>query len=193
MTDSLQSKTDEELVFLSIANQEVYRYLILRYEKKLTRYLRRISNCTKEDTEDILQDIFIKAYQNLTAFDKKYKFSSWVYRIAHNEAISFYRKRRSRPQVISAEDSDLAMLIPSGTDMVNEVEVAISRKEILKVLNSLKQKYREVLVLKYFEEKDYLEISDILRKPTGTVATLLNRAKKDFKKEAKKIGLGSIV
>jgi RNA polymerase sigma-70 factor (ECF subfamily) len=64
-------KTDEEIVVLSLKNQEFFTYLIERYEEKLFRYIRRISNTTQEDAEDILQESFLKCYRNLNGFDTK--------------------------------------------------------------------------------------------------------------------------
>src|SRR3989344_7267924 len=98
---------DEEIVVQTFADKEAFAGLIERYEKKLTRYLERLGVASKEDREDILQNAFIKAYRNLASFDPALSFSSWMYRIVHNEAMSFFRARRSRPQVILDEAGEL--------------------------------------------------------------------------------------
>ena len=87
--NSIDKITDEELVSLSLKDSKSFGELIRRYEDKFGRFVRRKAILSKEDTEDLLQDIFIKIYLNLNAFDKSLKFSSWGYRIAHNETISF--------------------------------------------------------------------------------------------------------
>lgn len=174
-------KTDEELVILILENQGYFTYLIERYERKLLAYILRISNVSHQEAEDVLQDVFIKVYQNLNDFDPDLKFSSWIYRITHNEVISNYRKRRSRDKDLSIDidDADLENFA-SDLDITQELDDKFLRANIFKVLDKLDIKYREVLVLKFLEEKNYREISDIIKKPMGTVATLINRAKKAF-------------
>ena len=151
--------------------------------------MKRISNVPEEELQDILQETFIKAYYNLNNFDPDLKFSSWIYRIAHNSVIDTHRKNKIRPQgnLIDIEDS-LLQNIASDADVLKEVDRKYIRKNIEDALENMGQKYQEVLVLKFFEEKDYREISDILKKPMGTVATLLNRAKKKLKEEIIKQG-----
>ena len=90
--------TDEQLLELAKTNEQAFACLVDRYEKKLLSYIMRISNVNLQEAEDILQDAFIKAYTNINDFDSKLKFSSWMYRITHNEVISAYRKRKARPQ-----------------------------------------------------------------------------------------------
>jgi len=99
--DNQNNLLDEDLVKLTLEKQDNFLYLIKRYEAKLSRYIRRIAGLNKEDTEDILQEVFIKVYQNLNSFDKDLKFSSWIYRITHNEVIDSYRKKQARPQEIT--------------------------------------------------------------------------------------------
>lgn len=181
--DNCAGKTDEELVALTIKDQDFFSCLVERYEAKLMRYVRRISAATQEDAEDILQEIFVKTYRNLLGFDPKLKFSSWIYRIAHNQVVSQWRKTKTRPQVVKFEaDEDFLKFIAADEDLAADTERKFEARDIRAMLEELDSKYREVLVLKFLEEKDYKEISDILKKPLGTVATLINRAKKQFRK-----------
>lgn len=173
----MEKKTDEELVALSLKDQKYFLYLITRYESKLIRYIRRISSATKEDAEDILQEVFIKVYQNLNDFDLSLKFSSWIYRICHNQVISNYRK--IKPVVLNEFPEN----IPSDSDLIREMDLKDMKKDVRRVLAELDIKYREVLILKFLEDKTYQEMSDILKKPMGTIATLINRAKKEFKEK----------
>ncbi|EKE18973.1 MAG: hypothetical protein ACD_9C00181G0002 [uncultured bacterium] len=175
-------KTDEELVALTLQNEDFYAILVERYEEKLARYILRISGGSKEDVEDTLQDVFISAYKNLNDFDQSLKFSSWIYRIAHNKVISHFRKITARPKTVTYEgDGQLLNILASDQDLTRDLERKYTAEEVKMVLNTLDERYREVLVLKFLEEKDYKEISDILQKPMGTVATLISRAKKQFK------------
>ena len=180
------NKTDEQIVVLTLKNQDYYLCLMKRYEAKLLNYILKISNINKEDAEDILQEVFIKAYQNLNDFDLNFKFSNWIYSIAHNATISAFRKKKVRPQTVSWEDKDLNNILESTLDVENTSLQKLTYKQILKIINQLPLKYKDVLILKFVEGKDYQEISDILHKPMGTIATLINRAKKSLKQELKK-------
>jgi len=188
--DDCAEKTDEELVALTIENQDFFSCLIDRYSGKLTRYIMRISASTREDAEDLLQEVFVKAYRNINGFDQSLKFSSWIYRIAHNQVISQWRKLKSRPQVIKFEaDEDFLKFIAADEDLALDTERKFEGEEVRELLEELDEKYREALVLKFIEGKDYKEISDILQKPLGTVATLINRAKKQMKKIIEEKGI----
>jgi len=182
--NNLNNKTDEELVSLTLGDQENFVYLIKRYEDKLLRYVRRISNLDYEDAEDMVQEVFIKVYQNLNAFDPKLKFSSWIYRITHNQVISNYRKLKARPQNVMYDmENDILENMASDLDIAKEADKNLLKEKVNNIINKMDLKYRQVMVLKYLEEKNYNEISDILKKPKGTVSTLINRAKKQFQKE----------
>lgn len=182
-----EGKTDNELVRLSLKNEDYFYCIIVRYEEVLSRYIQRISRATKEDAEDILQEVFMSVYQNLNDFDESLKFSSWIYRITHNKTISAWRKLNSRPKTVSTdEDIDLFKFIASEENILKDLEKKCDSKQVKVALEKIDKKYKEVLVLKFLEDKDYKEISDILKRPMGTVATLINRAKKIFKKEIEK-------
>ncbi|MFA5925961.1 MAG: sigma-70 family RNA polymerase sigma factor [Parcubacteria group bacterium] len=188
--NSCEKKTDEELVVLALKDQDYFSCLVERYEPKLKRYILRISASTQEDAEDLLQEIFVKVYRNLNDFDPGLKFSSWIYRIAHNQVISQWRKTRVRPQVLKFEaDEDFLKFIATDEDLARDTERKFTGEQVRATISELDPKYREVLVLKFLEGKDYKEISDILEKPLGTVATLINRAKKQFQKISNKRGI----
>jgi len=179
MTD-FTKKTDEELCQLSLENQAAFYELMKRYENKFLSYILRLGQFSKEDAEDILQEVYIKIYTNLNAFNKDLKFSSWGYRIAHNEVISQFRKNKNK-FLVHLEDEDWQNL-RQEFDLDKEITKKIDNEIIAKILEKMDIKYKEVLILKFLEDKSYEEISDILKKPMGTIATLINRAKKQFKK-----------
>ncbi len=169
---------------LTLADQSVFRYIVERYQDKLRRYIRRLTNVSDEEEEDILQDIFIKTYQNLNGFDRDLKFSSWIYRIAHNAVISNFRKTKARPQTSSIDvDSGLVNRLAADIDIEKGIDRELLKKHLAEILTRLDRKYQEVLQLRFLEEKDYKEISDIIKKPPGTVATLINRGKDRLKRE----------
>lgn len=180
------NKTDEQIVVLTLKNQDYYLCIMKRYEAKLLNYILKISNISREDGEDILQEVFVKAYQNLNDFDLNFKFSNWIYGIAHNTTISVFRKKKVRPQTVSWEDKDLNNILKSTLDVEDASLQKLTYKQILKIINQLPLKYKDVLILKFVEGKDYREIRDILHKPMGTIATLINRAKKSLKRGLEK-------
>ena len=149
-------KTDEELVALTLKDQDFFSCLVERYEPKLRRYIQRISAATQEDAEDLLQEIFLKVYRNLRDFDQNLKFSSWIYRIAHNQVVSAWRKTKSRPPVIKFEaDEDFLKFIATDEDLAGDIERKFTGEEVRRIINELDDKYKEILVLKFLEGKDY--------------------------------------
>lgn len=184
---NIDNLTDEQIVAQSLQDRQAYAGLVLRYGDKLRRYIWRLSRLNEEDVSDILQNVFIKAYVNLNGFDKKLKFSSWIYRITHNETVSFLRQKSARPKAICPEgDLDCFDKLMAEIDLEREAQVFFDKDKIAKILDGLGPEFREILILKYFEQKDYSEISDILQKPMGSVASQLSRAKEKFRTQAKK-------
>lgn len=171
-------KTDIEIVDLIIKDPNNLKYLIIKYEKRLYSYINNAFFFTKDDIEDVLQDIFIKVYRNINSYDSKYKFSSWIYRIAHNEAVSILRSKQHKVGKLSLSvDKDIFQNFVSDLNIENEFESSEMVRKLTKCIEKLDKTYREVILLKYFEEKDYKEISDILHISTGTAGSLLNRGK----------------
>lgn len=174
--------TDEEVARSARKYRQDFAVLVERYQDKLLRYIRRIG--AGEDAEDILQETFISAFRYLNSFDDSLAFSSWIYRIAHNTTISAYRKKKIRPHGNLINDGEEFLLkIKSDTDIESELEISAGIIEINQAMLSIKQKYRDVIVLRYVEELEYKEISDVLKIPMGSVASLLSRAKKSLKSE----------
>jgi RNA polymerase sigma-70 factor, ECF subfamily len=173
-----KNKKDEELAGLALENPDFFYCLTRRFEDKLLRYIVRISSASREDAEDILQDVFIKTYLNLNDFDPRLKFSSWIYRITHNQTISALRKKNVRPTVYIEEEG--AEHLAAKFDMHDALDRKFEREKINQILENMDEKYREVMVLRFLEEKDYLEIADILKKPLSTIGNLISRGKKIF-------------
>jgi RNA polymerase sigma-70 factor, ECF subfamily len=188
------AKKDAELVQRTLQQSDEFGRIIDKYQEPLKRYVRRIARPGQDELDMLLQDIFIKAYENLNDFDQSLPFSSWIYRIAHNESIDYLRRKSRFGASLDdpAHDDDtltLAETIAADDDIVVETDKEYVRKCIVKVLDELEPKYRSVLVLKFLEDKDYNDISDILRKPPGTIATLIHRAKKEFRRLAEEKGM----
>lgn len=177
------TKSDQELVRLARSNPDYFEIIMRRYQEPLARYIRRISYFSQEDIEDLLQEIFVKIYRSLNDYDESLKFSSWIYRIAHNHVIDQFRKANSKLATMSLEDNELSNFLRSAVNLEREVVIKDCLDKVRAAIQELPIKYREILILRFLEEKDYEEIMDILQKPKGTVATLINRGRTLLKKK----------
>ena len=177
-----QQLSDQDLVTKTIKNKQAFAAIVNRYEAPLLRYISRLGCKDDAAAQDLLQEIFVKTFVHLNDYDHSLQFSSWIYRIAHNEIVSYFRKERSRPSVLRrTEDYFLFENIADDVGLTDHNSQRHSVLEIQSAVSQLEPKYRDIIVLKFFEEKSYEEISDILQIPQGTVATLINRAKKKIK------------
>ncbi len=177
-----QQFSDQELVTKTIKNKQAFAAIVDRYEAPLLRYISRLGCKETSVARDLLQEIFIKTFVHLNDYDHSLQFSSWIYRIAHNETVSYFRKEKSRPGVLTrVEDFFRFETIADDVSLSDQKEQQHTVLEIKEAVDRLESRYREVIVLKFFEEKSYEEISDILQIPQGTVATLISRAKKKIK------------
>jgi len=144
----MNSMTDEEIVSMALRESSMFGHIIERYEAQLCRYIRRLGVRTVEDQQDVLQEIFIKVYKNLNSFDTSLKFSSWVYRIAHNEAITWFRKQNVRPEGHLVNDSEdiLGFVATNGSDQEKLFDEDINAAVLTKALDNIDLKYKEALI-----------------------------------------------
>lgn len=177
-TDSQPFEDDAELARRSESDPRAFGVIVSRYEERLFRYVHRIAAVTDEDAEDILQEAFIKAYQNLNGYDRSLRFSSWLYRIVHNQTVDFLRRNRLRPRAGSIDAAEWAKFVAAPEDTAREISDRECLEAVRQAVERLPFRYREAVALRFLEEKDYGEIMDILRKPKGTVATLIARGRK---------------
>jgi RNA polymerase sigma-70 factor, ECF subfamily len=176
---NLGKKTDEEIVILVRRDKEIYVEIVERYQAKLLRYVQYLIG-DHHKARDVVQETFIRAYVNLNSFNVKQKFSSWIYRIAHNLAINEIKKYQRELPLIDVFESDEHEKIQ---DDLEKKEVILELKRCLEKMPLI---YKEPITLFYLEEKSYEDISDILRIPGGTVAIRISRAKKMLKKLCQK-------
>lgn len=151
--------------------------LIERYQKPLLRYALRL---TSDDdlAEDAVQNTFISAYQNINSYDARRLFSPWIYRIAHNKTINEVRSRKPQTSL----DEALEIADPKSAITMNEKLDGKALKAVLEQLvGRLDLKFREPLILRYFEEKSYEGISDILKIPKNTVGVRIKRGLEKLK------------
>ncbi len=175
--------SDESIaVRVQKGEQAAFGIFIERYEAKMVRYARKFL-FHGDDVADLVQEIFIKAYVNIKSFDPGRRFSPWLYRLAHNVFVNALRARARDRANFSLFDVDVLFPHPIAKEtsddaaMRNEVKAALDAS-----LGSIDAKYREPLVLYYFEDLDYRSIAEILRIPRGTVAIRIRRGKALLKK-----------
>jgi RNA polymerase sigma-70 factor (ECF subfamily) len=176
-----ENLSDEDIARgVQAGNVQQFGLLVERYEQKMMRYARKFL-FGHDDAEDMVQEVFLKAYANIQGFDTQRKFSSWLYRIAHNEFINAIKKkgRESLPFF----DPDTIFPHPVAPD---DPVKDFSRQEIAdmmnKTLEKLPPKYRETLVLYYLQDLDYEEIAEVMQIPKSTVGVRLSRGKMILKK-----------
>jgi RNA polymerase sigma-70 factor (ECF subfamily) len=157
---------DTELVRRCMKGEQMaYQNLLLKYEKPVFNAAFRMLN-NAEDARDVTQAVFLKVYENLGQFDPKYRFFSWIYRIAVNESIDFL-KQRNRTEELTAEPEAQT----GGPDDATDSDQRSQR--IQAALMLIKPEYRSVIVLKHFLEFNYIEIGAILELPEKTVKSRL--------------------
>jgi RNA polymerase sigma-70 factor (ECF subfamily) len=145
---------------------EAFNLLVSRWEKRVFNYLLRLTG-NPDDSLDLSQDVFLKAYQNIRKLDDSARFGPWLFRIAHNEAYSLFRKRR--PEV-GTEDATLIEREPArgaAPDLTIAVTAALGR---------LTPEQREAVVLKVYEGFKFDEMAQILGTPVSTIKSRLYTA-----------------
>lgn len=174
-------ETTDEVIAVKVQQGDIDAFgdLVARYEDKLKRYARKFLS-RPEDIEDLVQDVFIKAYTNIQSFDSSLRFSPWIYRIAHNVFVNEL-KRKSRYGLGIFDADTILPLMPAKETADSAALAEESKMEMEELLGTLSAKYREVLVLHYFQELSYKEISDILQIPVTTVGVRITRARSKLK------------
>ncbi len=151
---------DRDLVLRARKNGvDAYNTLVSRWEGKIYNYLLRLTS-HPEDSMDLCQDTFLKAYQNISRLDDPGRFGPWLYRIAHNEAMSHLRRPRRETDL---EDLPPPPARPAGMAPV-EVSLAVEA-----ALAKLSEEQREAVVLKVYEGFKFDEIAEILNCPASTI------------------------
>lgn len=170
-----------QLIEASLRNPNAYASVVKYYELRLRRYVRRLLGHHAALVEDVLQETFIKAYLNLNDYDLTRSFAPWIFRIAHNEAITALRKRNLDPATVDLESAALILeRMTDGRDGLSALEAKDTAKIVQSAMATLDRRYRDVLVLRFLEEHSYDQISEILEIPPGTVATHINRGLKQL-------------
>jgi len=164
----------------------MYALIVERYEAKLMRYALFILK-DYDVASDITQETFIKAYINLRSFNINKQFSPWIYRILHNGAMNHIKRSKKTAPLAAINEVDDSFLINFKHDKV--LDKAILNKSVRDCLGKIEIKYREILMLNFFENLKYDEISDILHIPKSTVGVRIRRGKIMLKKICQQEGV----
>ena len=169
---------DGELVQSALAGRESgFEELVRRYQRPIAAYVYRMVG-DYDAALDLTQDVFIKVYASLSRYRSEFKFSTWIYKIAHNAAIDHLRRNAARDHAVTRDDDRTETRIASRRlTPEQESERNERRSEIEVVVQLLPPAYRELIVLRHSHDLSYDEIAEITGLPLGTVKNRLFRAR----------------
>jgi len=178
--ENIREFSDAQLVSFAITGGESsFEELVRRYQRPIASYVYRMLN-DYEASLDVVQEVFIKVFNSLDRYSTDYKFSTWLYRIAHNAAIDHLRRNSMNAQSIETENADgtyqLEFMSPNPTPEQDR-ERSEWRNEIENVVRKLPEAYRELILLRHSRDLSYDEIAEVTGLPLGTVKNRLFRAR----------------
>lgn len=187
---SASSLEDDKLVANAVAgDQGAYKSLMEKYETPLFFHLLKMVK-DKEQVRDLVQEAFMKAFDNLESYNTNYAFSTWLYRITTNHAIDYLRKKKlqttSIDEPVKTKEGEMNIQLEDEHSGTDRKIIRKQRSDIIhEAIEDLPDKYRVVIKLRHFEELSYDEISEQLDLPLGTVKAHIFRAREMLYKELK--------
>jgi RNA polymerase sigma-W factor len=172
-------------------DQAAYDGLMKRYHHGIyVMIYQMIKN--REETEDLVQETFMKAFHALRKYNEQYAFSTWLYKIAYNSCIDTLRKRKLKTMPLDrpiqhSDGESVQELRDDSTSPERHYLAAEKQGFIQEAIDSLPEIYREVIRLRHQEERSYEEISDMLNLPIGTVKARIFRAREVLKKKLREV------
>ncbi len=170
---------------------KAYDELILLYKDAVHGVIYRMVR-NKQEAEDLTQEAFIKAYNSINSFNEEYAFSTWLFKIATNNCIDYFRKRKlktqSMDQTIRYKDDEIRQEYPDTERTADKELLASEKTSLIKnAIDDLPEKYKTAIILRHTEEKSYEEIAEILDLPLGTIKARIFRAREMLKKSLKDV------
>ena len=180
MTEKSAPITDERLVELALdGDEQAFGTLVRRYQRRLTAFLSQLVGDV-ELARELTQESFVRAWSALARFDPRYRFSTWLFRIAHNLGIDQLRRRRLKTVSLYRTDSqgdEVEVIVADlDKDPLGHLENRALASELREVIDGLRPEYRELVLLRHFAGLSYQEIADFKGMPLGTVKNKLFRA-----------------
>ena len=189
------SFSDRELVSTAITGIESgFEELVRRYQRPISAYVYRMVG-DYEAALDLTQEIFMKVYGSLARYRSEFKFSTWIYKIAHNAAIDHLRRNAAREQSIIKGSVTEPYELPIESGKLSpelESEKKERRVEIETVVRSLPAAYRELIILRHSQDLTYEEIVEVTGLPLGTVKNRLFRAREMMRQQFVQRGITSM-
>ncbi len=187
MKEAQTTHSDEELVALALeGDEDPFAMLVGRYQRRLTAFLSQLVGDI-ELARELSQEAFIRAWSALERFDPKYRFSTWLFRIAHNLGIDQLRRRRLSTISLYRQDGNgeevEVILTDPGKDPLGHFENRALGSKIKDSIEGLRPEYRELVLLRHFAGLSYQEIAEMKSMPLGTVKNKLFRAHSVLRKE----------
>lgn len=182
VSSSVSSQEDNALIERAKnRDEEAFKIIFHKYQRALRFHISRMVK-DKGEIDDLVQDIFLKAFTHLASYNTSYAFSTWLYRIATNHTIDYLRKKKlntfSINETISTKDGEMSIELPDHTSQADSLILNEQRDKIIhEALDLLPEKYRMVIEMRHMEEKSYQEISEELDLPLGTVKAHIFRAR----------------
>jgi RNA polymerase sigma-70 factor (ECF subfamily) len=177
---NLSAIADCDLVSRTMAGREDgFEELVRRYQRPIAAYVYRMVG-DYDAALDLTQEVFIKVYNSLRRYRSEFKFSTWIYKIAHNSAVDYLRRSSSREQALVNEFEGEQYELPLESRRLSpeqESERAERRAEIEMVVRELPTAYRELVELRHAHDMSYDEIAEVTNLPLGTVKNRLFRAR----------------
>ncbi|ANF98349.1 RNA polymerase sigma factor SigW [Paenibacillus bovis] len=184
MVDNL----DTRLAKLALkGDQRAFAEIVDLYKDKIFHLgYRMLSN--RHEAEDVVQETFLRVYKSLDRYDPKQKFSTWIYRIATNLCIDRLRKRKpsfSLDAELNDQDSTDGYALIPGDERTPESEYLLTETQQLihQAIDSLPDKYKTVMILRYLQELSLQEISDVMDMPVTTIKTRVHRGREFLRKK----------
>jgi len=186
---------DGELVTAALAGQETsFEELVRRYQRPIAAYVYRMTG-DYDIALDLTQEVFIKIHNSLARYRSEYKFSTWIYKIAHNAAIDHLRRCAAREQALTTNvDGERREVSIESKRLTpeQESERVERRNEIETVVQALPGAYRELIVLRHSHDLSYDEIAEVTGLPLGTVKNRLFRAREAMRDQLVARGITGI-
>ena len=181
----LRELPDRELVLRCQRNENrAFDELVTRHQDRVFSAVARFCG-NAEDAADVVQRAFINAFRKIQEFKGDSAFSTWIYRIAFNQAISFRRENRRTTVSIYSKDDDKIVEPAIEENPTEKVEVEETKKKVQQALDLLDEGDRQIILLKDLQGHSYDEIADIMQIPKGTVRSRLHRARLELKTKLK--------
>src|SRR6185369_7731407 len=191
----LTADSDRDLVATAVSGVEgSFEELVRRYQRPISAYVYRMVG-NYESALDLTQEIFIKVYNSLRRYRSEFKFSTWIYKIAHNSAVDHLRRTATREQSIITGTESESFELPIESNRLTpeqESERKERRVEIESVIRTLPGNYRELVILRHSQDLTYEEIVEVTGLPLGTVKNRLFRAREMMRQQFVERGITGI-